>query len=151
MFISFINFNGEVMNISKTFNIESGNKNNKSLDYAKNEYFQLKVYELFFIKHITLHFDKVFKYVIKKEEIFLSNIKFKNMYVIDLSTNMIIFDLLSLRVTIFLIQKSNKNKHIFKNQRLWQEILHHSKILFENYKADDFKNLYDSENNFYRV
>ena len=73
------------------------------------------------------------------------------MYVIDLSTNMVIFDLLSMRVKIILIQKSNKNKQIYKNQKLWQEILHHSKMLFENYKADDFKNLYDSENNFYRV
>jgi hypothetical protein len=102
MYISFVNFNGEVMNIGKkTFNIDSGSKNNKSLDYAKNEYFQLRVYELFFARHIISHFDRVFQYIVRKEEIYLSNIKFKNMYVIDLSTNLIIFDLLSIRVKIF--------------------------------------------------
>jgi hypothetical protein len=101
MYISFVNFNGEIMNIGKkTFNIDSANSNNKSLDYAKNEYFQLRVYDLFFIKHITSHFERVFQYIIKKEEIYLSNIKFKNMYIIDLSTNMIIFDLLCMRVKI---------------------------------------------------
>jgi hypothetical protein len=60
----------------------------------------LKVYELYFVKHITTHFERIFKYVNKKEEIYLSNIKFKNMYVIDLSNNEIIFDLRTLRVLL---------------------------------------------------
>jgi hypothetical protein len=87
---------------------------NKSLDYTKNEYFQLKVYELYFIKHITNHFERVYKFIVKKEEIFLSNIKFKNMYVIDLSTNDIIFDILSFRVISFKNRNQKKINSISK-------------------------------------
>lgn len=68
------------------------------MDYTKNDIFQLKIYETYFIKHITLHFDRVFKLLIKNEEMYLSYIKFKNMYLLDLSNNEIIFDLLASRV-----------------------------------------------------
>lgn len=68
------------------------------LHFTKNDIFQLKIYETYFIKHITLHFDRVFNILIKNEEMFLSYIKFKNMYIVDLSTNEILMDLLACRV-----------------------------------------------------
>lgn len=70
-------------------------------EFTKNDIFQLKIYETYFIKHITLHFDRVFKVLIKNEEMYLSYIKFKNMYMIDLSSETIIFDLLACRVKNF--------------------------------------------------
>lgn len=100
---------------------------------------------MYFVKHITLHFERVFQFLIRKEEMYLSYIKFKNMYVVDLSTQEIIFDMLSLR-------NSNKNKKIYLNDKLWQEIMHHSRVLLENYKVDnENKNTYDSQDSFYRV
>ena len=76
-------------------NLDNGINNS---DFTKNDIFQLKIYETYFIKHITLHFDRVFKVLIKNEEMYLSYIKFKNMYIIDLSSNTVIFDLLACRV-----------------------------------------------------
>ena len=46
---------------------------------------------------LTLHFESVLKTLLKKEEMYLSYIKFKNFYVVDLQTNEIICDI-SLRV-----------------------------------------------------
>jgi len=66
--------------------------------FTKNDIFQLKIFETYFIKHITLHFDRIFKILIKKEEMYLSYIKFKNMYIIELSSDTILFDLLACRV-----------------------------------------------------
>ncbi len=76
------------------------NGNNSNFEFTKNDIFQLKIFETYFIKHITLHFDRVFKVLIKNEEMYLSYIKFKNMYMIDLSSNTLIFDLLACRVII---------------------------------------------------
>jgi hypothetical protein len=70
---------------------------------TKKENFQLKIYEIYFLKSLTTHFDNIFNLLIKKEEMFLSYVKFKNMYVVDLSNSQIIFDMLSLRVNIILI------------------------------------------------
>lgn len=47
-----------------------------------------------------MHFDRVAKHILKKEEMYLSSIKFKNMYVLDLHTQEIMFDMMSMRVTI---------------------------------------------------
>jgi hypothetical protein len=65
------------------------------------------------------------------------------MYVMDLSTNEMIFDMLSLR-------GSKKNYKIYKNEKLWQEVIHHSKVLMDNYKGD-YGNAYDNTDAFYRV
>lgn len=82
-------------------NIDNGSNN---LEFTKNDIFQLKIYETYFVKHISLHFDRVFKILIKNEEMYLSSIKFKNMYIIELSSNTLIFDLLACRV-IYLLKK----------------------------------------------
>jgi len=74
------------------------NGHSQQIHFTKNDIFQLKIYETYFIKHITLHFDRVFNILIKNEEMFLSYIKFKNMYIVDLSTNEILMDLLACRV-----------------------------------------------------
>lgn len=147
MFVAFINFNGELVeSIKNSVNNNSSNTNNSceqnEVDYSKSEFFQLKIYEIYFIKHITSHFTRIFKYLIRKEEMYLSYIKFKNMYVVDLSNGEIIFDMLQLR-------GSEKNKKIYKNEKLWSEIMHHSRALMDNYKSD-YSNNYDNKDSFYR-
>ena len=47
---------------------------------------------------ITSHFEKIIRLIMKKEEMFLSNIKFKNFYVIDLDTDEVLFDMQDLNV-----------------------------------------------------
>lgn len=58
------------------------------------------MFETYFVKSLTLHYIKIFDIIIKKEEMFLSQIKFKNMYVIDLSSNELLFDMVSMRVNL---------------------------------------------------
>ena len=75
---------------------------------------------------ITFHFEKIMRLILKKEEMYLSNIKFKNLYIIDLDNEDILFNM----------QDMNGNKkynHIHKNEALWQELLFHSKKLRHNY------------------
>ena len=82
--------------------IQKGNSeeinSKKILDFSKIEFIQIKLFEVYFIRVLTNHFDKVAKLIIKKEEMYLSTIKFKNMYVLEILTNEILFDLMALRV-----------------------------------------------------
>lgn len=64
---------------------------------------------------------------------YLSNIKFKNMYIVDLYTKQVIFDMMSLRVFLIFIQKNEKFKKYYKNEKLWQEIMYHSDLLMNCY------------------
>jgi hypothetical protein len=61
---------------------------------------------------ITSHFEKIIRLIMKKEEMFLSNIKFKNFYVIDLDTDEVLFDMQDLNV-ICTKNRVNPNINIF--------------------------------------
>lgn len=93
---------------------------------TKQDIFNLKLFELFFLKPLYGHFKSVLNQIIKSEEMNLSNIKFKNLYIIDLNTDNIIFDLLRSR-------NIQKTKDYFKNEKIWQEILYHSQELKNSY------------------
>lgn len=113
MYVAFVNFNGdfvENLNLAlhkeqltggseQSFLQREGPTSPTQSDISRKENYQLKIYELYFVKSVSMHFEKLFKVLIKEEEMHLSYIKFKNMYVIDMSTSDIIFDLLSVRVT----------------------------------------------------
>ena len=88
MCVAFVNFNGVLIDTIKNLA-----PSEEDLDFSRSEFFQLKIYELYFVKHITNHFDRVFKFLVNKEEMYLSYIKFKNMYVVDLSSGEILFDI----------------------------------------------------------
>ena len=95
LFISFVNFNLD--------SIESLNTKSKDLErsynYITNDNFQIKLFELYFVTPLTYHFEKVFKILLKKEEMYLSYIKFKNFYLVDLSNNEILFDMMNVTVS----------------------------------------------------
>ena len=56
------------------------------------------------------------------------------MYVVEILTGEILFDLMALRVNYFFFnQKSKKNKKYYQNEKLWQEILYHSACLMNSY------------------
>jgi hypothetical protein len=106
MYISFTNFNETLIDRIQTsepmdqdlYETPSDNDKPKTISSKNSEYLQLKIYETFFIQPISTHFENVFKLLIKKEEISLSYIKFKNMYVVDLSNQDVLFDLNSFKV-----------------------------------------------------
>ena len=106
MYISFTNFNETLFDriqiddgLDKDLyeSFEDSDKP-KTVSSKNSEYLQLKIYEYFFIQPISTHFENIFKLLIKKEEISLSYIKFKNMFVVDLSNQNILFDLNSFKV-----------------------------------------------------
>lgn len=147
MYTAFVNFNGVVIDFILNFNYEikdsKTQEDGAEIDFTKREFFQLKIYETYFVKHLTNHFTRIFKFIMKKEEIYLSNIKFKNMYVIDMTTEERLFDMLGTR-------GSKKNNKIYRNKKLWEEILYHSKTLMNNYKQEYGSKL-DNKAAFYRV
>jgi hypothetical protein len=94
---------------------EDNNCSRNVISNHKKENRQLKVFELYFVKSLTYHFIKIFDILICKEEMFLSQIKFKNMYVVDLSTNNILFDMVSIRVkNLFIFRERRKIKRYIK-------------------------------------
>ncbi len=103
IYVSFINFNenlvlriqSEDLDIYESF---SEDKSPATLNYKITEYLPLKVFEGFIIPPMTSHFESVFKVLTKKEDISLSYIKFKNMYVVDLMNQEILFDMNSFKV-----------------------------------------------------
>lgn len=123
MYIAFINFNGDLIEKVKLIKL---NDKNKISNNELNDFFEFKIYEVYFVKYLTNHFERVFRHIIKKEEMYLSYIKFKNMYVVDLSSQEILFDMSAIR-------NSKKNKKIYKNEKLWMELMHHSRSLMEAY------------------
>jgi hypothetical protein len=71
------------------------------------EFLLFKIFEVISVdnkkylsKSLTFHFERCSKHILKKEEMYLSSIKFKNMYIIDLHTQEIIFDMMSMRVKL---------------------------------------------------
>jgi len=108
MYISFTNFNETLFDRIQVdegldkdlYESFTDQDRPKTVSSKNSEYLQLKIYEYFFIQPISSHFENIFKLLIKKEEISLSYIKFKNMYVVDLSNQDILFDLNSFKVCL---------------------------------------------------
>ncbi len=107
MYISFTNFNETLIDRIQAEDLsankglydssEDGDKP-RTISSKNSEYLQLKIYEKFFIFPISTHFENIFKVLIRKEEISLSYIKFRNMYMVDLFSQEILFDLNSFKV-----------------------------------------------------
>lgn len=123
LYIAFINFNN-----SSTIDsiIKDDNYSRVSLDKihnihnnAQNENYSIKIFEMYFVVPLTYHFEKIIKNLIKKEEMYLLNIKYKNFYIVDIDSGDVLFDMLSVRVKyyfyIFRDQRKTENITIMKN------------------------------------
>ena len=97
---------------------------------------------MFFLRYIGLHFKKIFDFLFKPEEMFLSYIKFKNLYVVDVSTGNVLIDWLKLK-------KSKKNIKYYNNEKLWFELMHHSKSMMESY-INDHRNFFSNSGSPFR-
>lgn len=109
----------------------------------RSEILQLRVIEKFFMRNLVNHYFKVTEYLIQNEEMNLSNIKFKNLYIIELHTEEIIFDLNRTRGI-------TKSKRFNKNEKVWQEILYHAQGMKSSYIQENGIN-YDASDSIFRV
>lgn len=156
MYIALINFKGDTLekvnSLSNEKKPDKGvfetiqsflTKNKNELEEFKTtDLFEFMIYEIFFLRFIGLHFKKIFNYLFKPEEMLLSYIKFKNMYLVDVSTGRILIDWLKLK-------KSKKNIKYYNNEKLWFELMHHSKSMMESY-INDHRNFFSNSGSPFR-
>ena len=146
LYISLINFKGDSiskinsinkyinekkdMKIYHTFNqfIEENKENIKSnilKSISMIDFLELLIYDRYFLKYCILHFEKVLTLLTQREDIDLTYTKFINLYMIDISTDEIIFDLDKMQKLI--------NIKYYKNKNIYEEILYHSHQLYQSY------------------
>ena len=147
LYISLINFKGDSINkinsINKYIQYDKNNYNNYSLyqfieenkeKIKKNEFknitnidfLEISIYDKYFLKYCVLHFENIFKIITKREDIDLSYTKFLNLYIIDISSDTLLFDLAKIQNLLY--------RKYYKNNNLFKEILFHSHQLLQSYK-----------------
>ena len=142
LFLALINFKGDSISAMKKINnYEIYDKENfinlkgfykKKLNISNkeiNDILELLIFEFYFLKIIIIHFTKVFHEIFKKEYLNLNQTRFKNLYILDLGTSSIILDMLKIQGN----KGDNHNKKYINNKHLFDEILYHSKNLFNSY------------------
>ena len=114
LFISLINFKGDSitkLNIINNYiinsKIQTNNYTLQDFQEEKNEeiinnnikgvtkidFLEIALYEKYFLKSCILHFEKVFNFLTRKEDINLTFTKFLDLYIIDISSELLLFDL----------------------------------------------------------
>ena len=155
MYIAFINFKKdakEKINVLSEQNLFESNKldsieelikENKInfKDFNLADLYEIIIYEKFFLKFIGIHFIKLFFEIFKKKETNYSYYKFKNLYIVDISTGEILLDWLH-------ILGSSKNIKYYKNEKLWLELMYHSKYMMESYMNQHEKIFSNSDSSF---
>ena len=98
------------------------------------------IYETIFFSPIRYHFSLAIKEVFRRYTLYYNNIFYKNFYLIDLSSNEVIFSLES-------IFDQNKNGDVelkTQNKLIWNEIINQSNILKNDYIKKN-KNIFQIE------
>ena len=149
LFISLINYKGDFLtklnlinnyiNSQKNINEEkqitfkelqeSHNEliiNGKTQNITRGDFLEMSIYEKYFVKSCIIHFEKVFNILTKKEDINLKFTKFLDLYIIDISSELILFNLNS-------IFNPNPYHKYYKNKNIFKEILFHSHQLYDSY------------------
>ena len=149
IFIALNNFKGDFISCTKLLNEnEEYNSNNfialKELYNKKknvtsketNDILEILIFQYYFLKAIILHFSKVFNDMFRKEDLNLKQTKFRNLYILDVSNLSVILDMCK-------IQGENnykKNKKYYKFEVLFDEIIYHSKHMYNEYiKENEIK------------
>ena len=109
------------------FNFLGDNKDLK----GQNIYNITKIFEIFFVKYLTIKFTNIIKYLITRRENLMMNtqIKLKNIIFFDITNNTVIFNLKSLFKKKALLKKINNNSI------LWQILINNLKIHKEYYST----------------
>ena len=150
LFISLINYKGDSLtklniinsyikdkkyNTLQEFQEENNDiiTNNKIQNVSKGDFLEIFIYDKYFLKSCILHFEKVFEFLTKKEDINLKFTKFLDLYIIDISTDILLFDLNSILYND--INHNNSYYKYYKNKNIFKEILFHSHQLYDSYTS----------------
>ena len=150
LFISLINYKGDSLtklniinsyikdkkyNTLQEFQEENNDIiiNNKIQNVSKGDFLEIFIYDKYFLKSCILHFEKVFEFLTKKEDINLKFTKFLDLYIIDISTDILLFDLNSILYND--INHNNSYYKYYKNKNIFKEILFHSHQLYDSYTS----------------
>ena len=150
LFISLINYKGDSLtklniinsyikdkkyNNLQEFQEENNDiiTNNKIQNVSKGDFLEIFIYDKYFLKSCILHFEKVFEFLTKKEDINLKFTKFLDLYIIDISTDILLFDLNSILYND--INHNNSYYKYYKNKNIFKEILFHSHQLYDSYTS----------------
>ena len=147
LYISLINFKGDsinkinslnkyLTNIKNDYNIfynlqQFTEENKEKIDenVFKNisniDLLELSIYDKYFLKYCILHFEKVFQFLIKREDIDLTYTKFLNLYIIDINSDQLLLDLGKIQ--------NIQNINYYNNKNIFDEIIFHSHQLYESY------------------
>ena len=82
------------------------------------DYVELKIFERYFVKYLINHFSKVLQIISGKEDMYLSGIKLKNVYYVDIQSQTIIYSSNKINST-----NSKEKPKFYKNEVLWEYIL----------------------------
>ena len=142
IFIALINFKGDIISTMKILNeyqeydcnnfinLKSFyNQNLETILKDANDILEILIFENYFLKSIIIHFSKVFNFMFKKEYSNLKPIKLKNLYLLDISNSKVILDMKKMQGEI----NSKKNKKYYRFEKLFKEIIYHSKNLYNEY------------------
>lgn len=143
IFIALINFKGDFISCvdklneyedydnNNYMNLKTFYDNKKSTIISKdtNDILEILIFEYYFLKSLINHFLKVFNEMFRKKDVNLKQIKLKNVYLLDVNSNKVILDMIKIQGG----KSSQKNKKYYKFERLFEEILYHSKHLYNSY------------------
>ena len=104
---------------------------NKQLNLSEennNSISKLLLFEHYFLKIIIIHFSKVFNEMFKKEFLNLNQTRFKNLYILDIDTSALILDMRKIQG-----DKEDRQKKYISNKKLLEEIIYHSKHMYNTY------------------
>ena len=143
IFIALINFKGDFIScVDKLneyvdydnniyINLKSFYDNKKSSITSKdtNDILEILIFEYYFLKSLINHFLKVFNEMFRKKDVNLKQIKLKNVYLLDVNSNKVILDMVKIQGS----KNNQKNIKYYKFEKLFEEILYHSKHLYNSY------------------
>ena len=149
IFVALFNFKGDLIPIIEKMNeSEEYDKNNfinlktyynKNLNVASsetNDFLEILIFEYYFLKSLIIHFSKVFNEMFKKEYLHLKQTKFKNLYILDINSSKVILDMCKIQGN----KNNQKNKKYYKFEKLFDEIIYHSKNMYNSYiRENDMK------------
>lgn len=143
IFIALINFKGDFISCvdklneyedydnNNYMNLKSFYDNKKSTITSKdtNDILEILIFEYYFLKSLINHFLKVFNEMFRKKDVNLKQIKLKNVYLLDVNSNKVILDMVKIQGS----KNDQKNKKYYKFEKLFEEIIYHSKHLYNSY------------------